>query len=104
MRIFSYILVMVVLVLNLVPCADAHDTDVENATVYATEQESSHSSTGADDCTPFCHCSCCAASTTLKMCGSLKSPFHSFTTAELHYIEDSYPSISHTIWQPPKLG
>ncbi|TCD00840.1 DUF6660 family protein [Pedobacter psychroterrae] len=103
MRIFAYILVIVVLVLNLVPCADTHDINNENVSSYCAEQQSSHKRTSADACTPFCHCSCCAASTTLKMGATLKAPFHSFKTAGLYYMEDSYSTISHIIWQPPKL-
>ncbi len=89
--------------LNLVPCADVHNVYDANVSTYCAEQQGSHKSTDVDACTPFCHCSCCAASTTLKLAQALKAPFHSFETADLFYIEDSYPSISHTIWQPPKL-
>ena len=103
MRIFSFMLIAVVLALNLVPCDDAHGNCDESTIVYSADDGDANDNSGADFCTPFCHCSCCAASAIVKLYASIKAPFNSFKTPDLHYREACYTNISHSIWQPPKV-
>ncbi|HMI04897.1 MAG TPA: DUF6660 family protein [Pedobacter sp.] len=101
MKFLSFICVIIVLVLNSVPCADAHETE-ETQTVISTagQQElPSH----ADDCTPFCHCSCCASTVVVKLTASPAVPFKISTSAYIPHFEGNFMDISLPIFQPPKV-
>ena len=102
MRIFSFIFMVIVLALNLVPCDDAHGNCDESTVIHSADGYANNNS-GADFCTPFCHCSCCAASAIVKLYAPIKAPFNSFKAPDLHYRETWYTNISHSIWQPPKV-
>ena len=103
MRIFSFIFMIIVLALNLVPCDDAHGNSEESTLVYTADHGDAKDHSGADFCTPFCHCSCCAASALVKLYTPIKAPFNSFKIPALYYQENNLPNVSHSIWQPPKV-
>lgn len=103
MRFFSFIFIIIVLVLNLVPCADVHESTHEGTRVTVASHEHPSDNAVEDACTPFCHCSCCAASAVVRLTTTLKTPFNSFKTAAILYMEGSYADVSTSIWQPPKL-
>jgi len=104
MRLFAYIFLLIVTVLNFVPCADRHEF-VETTAVQLVSTADSHEHSAVEDgCTPFCHCSCCAASVVMKLQSSLAIPFsfqQEINSIRLHVdpIE-----ISLSVWQPPKLS
>ena len=103
MKLFSCIFIIIVLALNFVPCDDAHEMSGDHTSVIYADDHASNDHAGADLCTPFCHCSCCAASLTAKLLSSVATPVHTLITVDLHYLDLSYSNISHSIWQPPKL-
>jgi hypothetical protein len=101
MRFFSFICIMVVLVLNFVPCADAHETEELQTTVTTAVQQDSPAHT--DDCTPFCHCSCCASTVVVKLAASPAVPFKINNSADIPHFEGNSLDVSLPIFQPPKL-
>ena len=102
MRVFSMICVMVVLVLNFVPCADLHE-DSKAETSFAIADHHNDTST-ADNCTPFCHCSCCASTVVVKIFATPSVPFNiTFPSYILHFEGDA-KDVSLPIFQPPKIG
>ena len=56
MRLFAFILSIIILALSVVPCSDN-----DNCNQPTTELSSDHSGHEhqEDSCTPFCTCSCC---------------------------------------------
>lgn len=99
------ICIVVVLVLNMVPCADAHDhADEKLSTSISNPGEThDHANAAGDACTPFCHCSCCAATIILKLQTELTLPFQVLQSAAVRYSNDCSIDVSLTVWQPPKL-
>jgi hypothetical protein len=86
------------------PCADevfSIKTGNSNATELTNapcQSESGH----ADDCSPFCHCTCCAGFSVIQ---TLVSFSHGKTYEAISYnsfIASSTVEIAYPIWQPPK--
>jgi len=102
MRFLSFLCVMMVLVLNFVPCADAHETE-EAQTVTAASHGQQESSSHSDDCTPFCHCSCCASTVVVKLTASPAVPFKISNSTYIPHFEGNSMDVSLPIFQPPKL-
>jgi hypothetical protein len=101
MRFLSFICVLIVLVLNCLPCADAHETEETQTTVSTAGQHNSPAHT--DDCTPFCHCSCCASTVVVKLTASPAAPFKISVFAYNPHFEGESMDISLPIFQPPKV-
>ena len=102
MRLLSLICVIVVLVLNLVPCADMPETADQNITTLQQHSDTSHDHPFTDTCSPFCHCSCCANSSIVKMMYLNSVPFTEYSKTAIPYIQRSYLDLSLPIWQPPQ--
>ncbi len=87
------------------PCTDGVNAidKVRQEIVKASHQQDSHSNT--DACSPFCSCSCCAASV-------LHSPFSKAQINKIEFQPENYPLYNvsfsteahNSIWQPPKLS
>lgn len=61
MKLFAYLLALVVLVLSIMPCADVpEDHSVQKTELSSTTSDHHHSD--EDQCSPFCSCHCCQAS------------------------------------------
>lgn len=104
MRALAIFCVIVVMVLNMVPCADAHDhVDAPPVAVSFSSAEKSHEAPLEDACTPFCHCSCCASSIVLKLVVGLTPPFSIHQTSIATHFEGRSIAVSLSVWQPPKL-
>jgi len=106
MRLLSIFCVLLVMALNMVPCADAHESVAPSLTaaVAAAATEDGHSDQADDACTPFCHCSCCAASVVLKIESSLAAPFPVHQILSLPHLTSRSIDVSLSVWQPPKLA
>lgn len=61
MKIFAYILVLIVLTLTLTPCIDKPLNYHADLTEFAKHSEDSHQQ-DIDHCSPFCTCQCCQTS------------------------------------------
>ena len=103
MRSFAFIMAFLVLALSIVPCADrgaSANDNIRSELVKSAEQKGDPQK---DDCSPFCHCTCCAGFSFNNNIATISSPaittltgFSSFLSANL--IERSLP-----VWQPPKI-
>ena len=103
MRSFALIMAFLVLALSIVPCADrdaSANDNIKSELVKSTQQKGDPQQ---DDCSPFCHCTCCAGFSFNNNIATISSPaiiiltdFSSFLPANL--IERSLP-----VWQPPKI-
>ena len=116
MKLFSLILVLIVLALNLVPCADVQE-EADQQTAAAGKQASAvnrqvpaasqHPDTGHphpfnDSCSPFCHCSCCANSSVTQLLQLSSVPSTDYKNAAIPYLTGNYIDVSLPVWQPPQ--
>jgi len=105
MRFLFLFLGLYLLWLSFIPCSDSKDciAPVEvNISAANTHQEHEHSK---EACTPFCICSCCAASSIYPASQKIQadrifSPATSFTL----YAVSIHSETLHNIWQPPRLS
>ena len=105
MKLLFLFLSLYLLVLSCIPCNDSKECNMATPVeVYASNnhQEHNHSK---EACTPFCTCSCCAASAFYNPIGkaqvvkedfqSIKYPIHN---------KNLNTEVSYSIWQPPKIA
>ena len=102
MKIFAFIMAILVLALSIMPCAD-DGANKSKATTIVEKSNHQQNDPQQDDCSPFCHCTCCGTF----------SPNHSITVLSyiLTYLSISKSSflpadlieIALPIWQPPQL-
>lgn len=104
MKFLFFILSLFMLYLSCLPCGDSTECNVKAPTeISATDNHQQHNHE-AETCTPFCTCTCCAASAfysanskvqSVKSFSSEKHPLYNVAfNTEAHY----------SIFQPPKLS
>gem|GEM_PF-610268 len=102
-RLFALIMAFLVLALSIVPCADKETSAKDNIKSELVKSTQQKGDPQQDDCSPFCHCTCCAGFSFNNNVATITSPaiitltvFSAFLPANL--IERSLP-----VWQPPKI-
>ena len=108
MKIFAIIFGIYFLGLTTMPCTDAfHDCQNKTNNSFITGQTNKHQPGSSDNCSPFCLCSCCNATTTFKITDNkillTVLPFlpKSITPVkDVNFVSEFYGNI----WQPPKIS
>ncbi|WP_370870412.1 DUF6660 family protein [Daejeonella sp.] len=107
MKFWSRIVCTIVMLVSLVPCADAisyKSTSTIKEVFIEASSAQSHNERGLDVCSPFCVCACCNAPTIMKHAiFSINIPLQ----ISLEYPNKTLgkaTSTSISIWQPPRLG
>jgi hypothetical protein len=106
MKIFKLILSLYILTLSCFPCGDVKEcNDNEELKISAASDHKAHEHV-TEACTPFCTCSCCAASTVFQYtAAAVETPKVIFASLKFpNYQVSSRPEISFSIWQPPKIA
>jgi hypothetical protein len=101
MKILSLICIIVVLALNCVPCADAYESEVVQTVVTVGGHQDAPVHT--DECTPFCHCSCCASTVVVRLIASPAVPFKINNFSYVPHFAGASLDVDLPIFQPPKL-
>jgi hypothetical protein len=103
MRLFKIILAVYIVALSLVPCSDGIDKGHHE---IANIEASSHSEAGhpdhAEECTPFCNCTCCGLAL-LTAADSFSFEIESSSSIDFFYKNSSAISLTYSIWLPPKI-
>lgn len=105
MKIIGIILSFLVLILSIMPCSDKAAPQAGQQVRYElTGQSTHHSLPAQDDCSPFCHCACCALSAVVAPVAILDirpalpgKVFHSVYCSSIR-------ALPRAIWQPPQLS
>ncbi len=101
MKLFTFIMAVMFLVLSGMPCRD--NDSLENTALTASAQHHADQKGHKDACSPFCTCSCCS---TLSISYPLAVLAAIHVEASVHcsslYI-GSVINISLPVWQPPQL-
>jgi len=92
---------IIVLVQSILPCADA--TEVANKAKTTVSKAASQQLPQRDDCTPFCHCSCCASFAVVQFTAEVKAPVAVTNIQETVHIPSNIIQVTLPIWQPPRL-
>ena len=104
MRISGFIMGILVIALSFMPCADEVFAmkSGNNGNAALSESPCQKESGHADDCSPFCQCTCCAGFSVVQTSVSFS---HGKTYDAISYnsfIASSTVEIAYPIWQPPK--
>ena len=87
------------------PCADAaidrKNNDAKHQTVKHTEQQNHDDK--ADDCSPFCHCACCAGFSINHFVAVLTHTPKYECDPTSSFLSSVAIGIASPIWQPPQL-
>lgn len=105
MRFIFGFLAVFLLYLSCLPCGDK----VECSTKAQVKNSSSTNHQGhkhsSEACTPFCNCSCCAASAFNSSLLKLQTDKVYFQSVKFSlHNEDFNTEVFYSIWQPPKLS
>lgn len=104
MRLFGFIMAVLVLVLSCMPCSD---TDAAHSNERASVQ-AMHTSNPLggkmDDCSPFCQCNCCAGFPLQSFSNSISLAIPETHITHSGFYNASISRIAIPIWQPPKLN
>lgn len=99
----SLLFAIYIVFLTLLPCADHEKSDNCNESNVSNESPNNHNHDTADQCSPFCHCSCCG--TIMEIAKIYISTY--FVTVPktilFFYFIDSPKQIFFSIWIPPKI-
>ena len=87
------------------PCADAAIDTKETGTKYETVKHSEHQNRDnkADDCSPFCHCACCAGFSINHFIAVLTHTPKYESDPTSSFLPSDVIGIASAIWQPPQL-
>lgn len=105
MKIFLYILSVIMLGLGCLPCSDGKAFNSTRETVNISAQaHQDETQKHTDVCNPFCSCACCGVTQVSQSIPSfdLQIPDHSSTYLDTY---SAFPliAIALPIWQPPQL-
>ena len=105
MKFLFFIMGFLLLYLSCLPCGDSRECNVNaQVKISATDNHQEHKHT-SESCTPFCTCSCCAAS-------AFFSTFSKAQATKVIFQSEKYPLYNvtfntethYSIFQPPKIS
>ncbi|OSZ77177.1 hypothetical protein CAP36_12240 [Chitinophagaceae bacterium IBVUCB2] len=91
--------------MSCLPCGDIQDCNVKTeAKISATDNHQQHNH-DAETCTPFCTCSCCAASAFSSPFSKAQATYVAFQSAKHLLYDVAFNSeVFSSIWQPPQIS
>jgi hypothetical protein len=105
MKFVAFIMAFLILSLPVLPCADdgsAPDADKAKTEIvqqHSQPEEQEHN----DNCSPFCHCTCCAGVSISHIFTIVSSLLLMDGKSYTSYLPDHLIEYSSPIWQPPQL-
>lgn len=105
MKLLTLIWALYLAMLSFAPCSDA-DNSCEDV-VSVQPGDHNHNGDRDDNCTPFCHCSCCSINIAVYNFNLAESivPMELFVEKKVTIRKISHTSdYSGNIWQPPKIS
>lgn len=105
MKYLFFIMGFLLLYLSCLPCGDSRECNVNAQVKFsATDNHQEHKHT-SETCTPFCTCSCCAAS-------AFNGSFSKIQISKIVFQSEKYPlydiafntAAYYSIFQPPKFS
>ena len=105
MKFIAFILSFTMLYMYFLPCGDFQECNVkteEKISITDNHQQHNHD---AEACTPFCVCSCCAASASFTPFAKAQATHVAFQSTKYSLFDVAFNSeVFSSIWQPPQLS
>lgn len=106
MRFFAFILATIVLGQSWVPCKDDDAismTTGKSEILFVKSTPHQNHSDHNDNCSPFCHCACCAGFSIHQFFTPVFTPLVPDDIAFSSYSQNNLVDVSSPVWQPPQL-
>jgi hypothetical protein len=105
MKFIISIMAGLLLVLNNLPCADMDSVSCKTKAHGVNPHQQQQEQDGCDDdCSPFCHCTCCAVFSMDHVNTSFQLVAFTFKSDHSSFPSFSPCEISLPVWQPPQLA
>ncbi len=104
MKFFTLIFSFYMLGLSFMPCGDVDECIASAGAIVSSGQQHEKHSHEKENCTPLCHCACCATTVCFQQIAQYKIASITFPIKKYPLYDLSYSSQSATnIWQPPRI-
>lgn len=104
MKIFAFIMALMVLVLSFMPCMDdAYAMNSQNAKSLISKSGQPQEHNDTDACSPFCTCNCCTGFTVLLTPQNVNHSNTLSTEKSSFHLPSKISDIALPVWQPPQL-
>ena len=105
MKIFAFILAVLVLALSCMPCTDgANAMNNSDAKTEFSKSGKQQEHKDLDDCSPFCTCSCCTGFTFLFIPYQINYLIPQSAEKTAFLLPSKISDIALPVWQPPQLS
>ena len=105
MKIFAFIMALIVLALSVMPCMEGGFANNGSAKTEISKAGNQKEHGNSDDCSPFCSCSCCSGVVFFQAFSFNYLDKPVFLAKKYSVYKPSfYSDISFSIWQPPKMA
>jgi hypothetical protein len=91
-----------ILTLSFMPCLDSASEMSSKAKTELSKSNSQGDKDHKDDCSPFCHCSCCAGFSINHVITSADKPEIVCNKDVDSYMSENIIKVSFSVWQPPR--
>jgi hypothetical protein len=103
MKIFASIIAFLILALGVMPCADSGMViDEGKAKTGFCNSSDQQEDAQQEDCSPFCHCTCCAGFSINHSLSSLVTIALFPNTPTSNFLSSEVIEVAFSIWQPPR--
>ncbi|TKK66317.1 hypothetical protein FC093_17175 [Ilyomonas limi] len=104
MKIFAFIMAVMVLALSVMPCADVTAAVNKNAKAVVSELNHQQDCPKSDDCSPFCQCACCTGFPINHTIVRITYLIFFEANPSGSFLPSEPIKIALPIWQPPQLS
>jgi hypothetical protein len=102
MKCTTFILAVLLLFMNCIPCADMEPGPCEESKALVKNDQHPPESDG-DECSPFCYCTCCAVFSIHQPAAIMQIMSRIYKTDHSSFLAASVKEVSFPVWQPPQL-
>ncbi|MBS0424080.1 MAG: hypothetical protein JSR71_06575 [Proteobacteria bacterium] len=102
MKLFAFIMAVMVLILSDMPCKDNAAT-AKGKTVVIKNSSGQNHKDHSDACSPFCQCACCAGFSINHNIASISNIVIYNSPSYSSFLPSQTIEIAYPVWQPPKL-
>jgi hypothetical protein len=103
MKFFAFMMIMILLVQCIMPCADA-GCAADKSKIEITQAVHQRGDFDQDNCPPLCSCSCCGCfSSAHSFVSHITINSLGISNPDAEYLPTATQKICLPIWQPPQL-
>lgn len=103
MRLLTFFMAVLVLSLSCLPCGDVETLVLKEGKAKYELSKCADGDEHEDDCSPFCHCSCCAGFSIHHQVAVIQQSCPQLAALHTSRYLETIREVSIPVWQPPQL-